>query len=97
MKRIIATIAALAIVGAATAMAAGPDTIELDKTGNKGKIAFPHKKHQEALKISCATCHTDAPGKIAGFKGMGPGHKLCKDCHSKNKPDTAVCTFCHKK
>jgi Cytochrome c7 and related cytochrome c len=97
MKKIFATIAALAIVGATTAMAAGPDTIELDQTGNKGKITFPHKKHQETLKISCKDCHTAGPGKIEGFKGMGAGHKLCKDCHSKNKPETASCTFCHKK
>lgn len=96
MKKIIATIAALAIVGAATAMAAGPETIQFEN--KKGNITFPHKKHQVDFKIACKECHTGAPGKIEGFKGMGPGHKLCKECHAKQqKPEMTACGFCHKK
>jgi len=95
MKKIVATIAALAIVGASAAFAAGPETIVFEN--KKGNITFPHKKHQAEFKIGCKECHPAGPGKIEGFKGMSAGHKLCKECHAKQKPEMASCGFCHKK
>lgn len=94
MKKMIALVAALTFVGSVSAFAAGPETITLP--AKKGNITFPHKKHQEDLKIACKECHGDKPGKIEGFN-MAKGHALCKECHAKKSPDAAKCDFCHKK
>lgn len=90
MKKIVASIAALSFVFAATAFAAGPETITLKKN-----VTFPHAKHQKDLKIACKECHGDKPGKIEGF-GKDKAHELCKGCHAKKSPDAAKCGFCHK-
>ena len=94
MKKIIALVAALTFVGSISAMAAGPETITL--TAKNGNVTFPHQKHQKDLGFACKECHGDKPGKIEGF-GKDKAHALCKECHSKKNPDTAKCSFCHKK
>lgn len=94
MKKIVALVAALTFAGSLSAMAAGPDTITLN--AKNGNVAFPHKKHQEDLKIACKDCHADKVGKIDGFN-KDKAHALCKDCHSKKSADAAKCGFCHKK
>ena len=95
MKKIVALIAALTFVGSVSAMAAGPESITLN--AKNGNVTFPHKKHQEDLKIACKECHGDKPGvKIEGF-GKDKAHALCKECHAKKNPDAAKCGYCHKK
>ncbi len=94
MKKIVASIAALSLVAAATAFAAGPETITLN--AKNGNVTFPHAKHQKDLGISCKECHGDKPGKIEGFS-KDKAHALCKECHAKKNPDAAKCGFCHKK
>ena len=94
MKKMIALVAALTFVASASAFAAGPETITLP--AKNGNVTFPHKKHQEDLKIACAECHGDKPGKMEGF-GKDKAHALCKECHAKKNPDAAKCGFCHKK
>ncbi len=94
MKRMIALIAALTFVGSVSAMAAGPESITFN--AKNGNVTFPHKKHQEVLKVTCKECHGDKPGKIEGFN-KDKAHALCKECHAKKNPDTAKCGFCHKK
>jgi len=94
MKKIVATIAALSFAFAATAFAAGPETMTLN--AKPGNVTFPHAKHQKDLGISCKECHGAKPGKIEGF-GKDKAHELCKGCHAKKNPDTAKCSYCHKK
>lgn len=89
-KSLIALVALIAFAGSAFA----GDVIEFAAPA-KGKVAFPHKKHQQLLK-DCKKCHEGAPGKIAGF-GKDWAHKNCKDCHSKMGKGPKGCGDCHKK
>ena len=47
----------------------------------------------------CVTCHNSAIGIEALNSYKKAGHKLCKDCHKKNKEAGAPtkCTGCHPK
>jgi len=90
MKRSIIALIALATF-AGTAFAA--DTIEFP--ASMGKVTFPHKMHQEALK-DCKKCHESGPGKIEGF-GKEWAHKTCKGCHAEMKKGPVKCGECHKK
>lgn len=53
----------------------------------------------EAQKIEkCEICHNSKAGmpeKVNSFKNAA--HTLCKDCHTKSKPELAKCGVCHKK
>jgi predicted CXXCH cytochrome family protein len=61
---------------------------------SKGKIPFPHKKHQEML-IDCIKCHEKGPGKIAELD-KDWAHKVCKGCHVEMKKGPVSCKDCHK-
>lgn len=99
MKKISAVVAMLAVTAFA-GMAFAGDVIEF-AAPKKGKVTFPHKTHQVALK-DCKKCHEKAPGKIAGFGGQAAGHALCKQCHTDmkaagQKTGPTGCNDCHKK
>lgn len=72
-----------------TVMAA--DVVELP--ASKGKVTFPHKKHQEMLK-DCTKCHEKGPGKIADL-GQTWAHTVCKGCHMKMNKGPVICSECH--
>ncbi|MCL2458351.1 MAG: cytochrome c family protein [Desulfobulbus sp.] len=59
-----------------------------------GKQAAFH----EGQKIEkCESCHNSKagmPDKVNSFKNAA--HALCKECHTKTKPELAKCTVCHK-
>ncbi len=71
------------------------DVIEFTPT--YGKVTFTHKKHAEALKNDCLTCHhTWKKGETSG--------KGCKDCHKAKTEGKALsskdafhksCKGCH--
>ncbi len=95
MKKIIAAVAALSLVGAATAFAVGPETIDLK--ASMGTVKFPHKAHQEMkFEKGCKTCHEKAPGKIEGLN-KDWAHATCKGCHTDMKKGPTGCKDCHKK
>lgn len=79
----------LCISLSATAMAA--DIVELP--ASQGKVAFPHKKHQDMLK-DCMKCHEKGPGKIADL-GKAWAHTVCKGCHMDMKKGPVACSECH--
>jgi len=89
-KTLIAMLAIVAFAG--TVFAA--DVMEFP--ASMGKVTFPHKAHQDALK-DCTKCHaTAAGGKIEGF-GKEWAHKTCKGCHQEMGKGPTSCTGCHKK
>ncbi len=56
----------------ASGVLAAKDEIEFDAPN--GKVTFPHKQHNDTLKIECIKCHhTWKPDEASG--------KLCRDCH----------------
>lgn len=96
MTKILAAVAA-AFVLAGTAFAAdgGPASITFET--KNGKVAFPHKAHQDLLKGDCKGCHTDGKNaKIAGWS-KDVAHGQCKKCHEAEKKGPVKCADCHKK
>lgn len=65
----------------------------VDLPASKGKVHFPHKKHQEMLK-DCIKCHEKGPGKIAGLDQTW-AHKVCRGCHADMKKGPVKCNECH--
>ncbi len=65
----------------------------VDLPASKGKVHFPHKKHQDMLN-DCMKCHEKGPGKI---KDLGEvwAHKVCKGCHMEMKKGPVKCSECH--
>jgi predicted CXXCH cytochrome family protein len=88
MTKIIVIILCTAMAGAASAA----DVIELPAT--KGKVSFPHKKHQDMLQ-DCLKCHEKGPGKIPAL-GQAWAHKVCKGCHADMKKGPVSCKSCHQ-
>lgn len=78
--------------------------------GTKGKVSFPHRKHQDNLK-DCAVCHDlfpQAAGAIEEYKAGGKlekkqvMNKLCTKCHKAEKEagkksGPVTCASCHVK
>jgi len=78
--------------------------------GTKGKVPFPHRKHQDNLK-DCNICHDTFPqslGAIDDYKAQGKlkkkqvMNKLCTKCHkaekkAENKAGPTTCSKCHVK
>jgi predicted CXXCH cytochrome family protein len=89
-KLITALFAAALLVTTATA-AAPPEKITFP--AKSGNVTFPHKAHGPK---GCKTCHTAAPGKIAGFN-KDKAHALCQECHKKEAKGPTKCDGCHKK
>ncbi len=86
----------------------GKEVIELSGR-DKGNIAFPHEKHQKAVK-DCMICHSLFPKKMGVISDMITDGKLqdkqvmnqCLACHRdmKNtgeKTGPTSCLQCHKK
>ncbi|MCM0080729.1 cytochrome c family protein [Geomonas sp. Red32] len=90
MKReVFLAIAALVLAGAAHAAEV------MEFPASKGKVIFPHKKHQEMLR-DCTKCHEKGPGKIADL-GQKWAHKTCRGCHQELGRGPTACTGCHHK
>ena len=99
------------LVAAATAVAAtqGPDQIEIFG-GERGKVPFPHAKHQDNLK-DCNICHSVFPQTTDAIKTLKAQGTLkpkkvmnlqCIKCHKEEKntgkPHGPVtCNTCHVK
>jgi hypothetical protein len=78
--------------------------------GTKGKVSFPHQKHQDTL-TDCNICHDTfppAPGAIDTLKAEGKlkkkqvMNKLCTKCHKAEKKagqpsGPTTCKTCHIK
>lgn len=87
----------------------GSKTIELDG-GTKGKVDFPHRRHQDKLD-DCQRCHSvfpQEPGAINQLKARGDlkkkyvMNKLCVKCHkiekkAGRKAGPTTCSKCHVK
>jgi len=77
---------------AAAALAAvdkGAESISLDG-GSRGRVPFPHHRHQGALK-DCRVCHDLFPQeKDSIHKLKGEGHLVSKQVMNK------LCITCHK-
>jgi hypothetical protein len=98
-----------AVAGATAVQNKGAETIDLCG-GSKGKIPFPHHKHQQALD-DCNVCHSIFPqvsGAIEDLKERGNlgkkqvMNKQCVKCHraKKNageKTGPVRCGECHQK
>ena len=97
------------VAGATAVQNKGAETIDL-YGGSKGKVPFPHHKHQEALG-DCNVCHSVFPqvsGAIEDLKARGilgkkqVMNKHCVKCHraKKNageKTGPLRCGDCHQK
>lgn len=78
--------------------------------GTSGAVAFPHRRHQEAL-ADCNICHSAFPqkaGAIVALKEQGALKKKqimdtqCTRCHKEKKAagekaGPTTCTTCHAK
>ena len=87
----------------------GAKHIEIDG-GKRGKVPFPHHKHQENLG-DCTICHAvfpQKPGSIENLKALGKlkkkfvMNKLCTKCHKETKKagkktGPTTCAKCHIK
>ena len=87
----------------------GPAEIKL-AGGTRGKVAFPHHRHQEVLG-DCDICHSvfeQKVGIIEELKSQGKlkkkyvMNKLCTKCHKEKKKaglksGPTTCTQCHIK
>ena len=87
----------------------GAKNIEIDG-GKRGKVAFPHHRHQENLG-DCTICHSifpQKPGSIETLKEQGKlkkkyvMNKLCTKCHKEikkagRKTGPTTCSKCHIK
>ena len=115
MKRVVSGIGAMVILlvaFAAIATAAanrGPAQMELFG-GDKGKVPFPHAKHQERLS-DCNVCHSVFPQEHASIEKLKSAGTLkpkqvmntqCIKCHKQEKQagnphGPLTCTTCHVK
>lgn len=98
----------LVLVSAGPIENKGAPDISID-AAVKGKVAFPHKRHQETLK-DCKICHTLFPQEANSIrKGVTDGTLKkkqvmdhCRDCHRKKteageKAGPTSCAKCHVK
>ena len=92
MKKLVAVLAALAVVVAVGTVFAeekkAPENITY--TAKPGDVTFPHAKHVEKAKGDCKACHPglfeQAQGKIEGYKASmhktaEAEKKFCGACH----------------
>ena len=92
LKKVLAcSVASLFVFyGAASFISAAVDTgpaeiTIVSSTSKKPKPAvFPHKMHQETLKLKCAECHhSNADGKQVAYE-EGQKIEKCESCHNKD-------------
>ncbi|OQX17056.1 MAG: cytochrome C [Desulfobacteraceae bacterium IS3] len=98
-----------AVIAIAAEQSKGAKDMELSG-GDKGKVAFPHQKHQEVLG-DCKICHDvfpQEPGSIEKLKAAGKlekkqvMNKQCVKCHKEKenagvKTGPTACSKCHQK
>lgn len=102
MKRCLAVVAGIVLLGAGSALAAvGGGEVTLKNTG--GDVIFSHEVHVEGMVLACTECHdklyTSAKQhKIVAMKQMEKG-KSCGACHDGKKAFSVKgdCAKCHKK
>ncbi|MBC2711287.1 MAG: cytochrome c3 family protein [Desulfosarcina sp.] len=109
---VVAIVTALIFIlpmAAASAANRGPDQIDIFG-GERGKIPFPHAKHQDNLK-DCNICHSVFPQEadaIKTLKAQGTLKKKkvmnlqCIKCHKQEKKagkphGPVTCSTCHVK
>lgn len=109
---IVTIVSALLFIPPASAVQAassGPQQIDIFG-GKRGKVPFPHAKHQENLK-DCNICHsvfpqqTDAIQKLKAEGAIKPKKVMnlqCIKCHKQDKRDgkphgPVTCATCHIK
>jgi c(7)-type cytochrome triheme protein len=99
----------LAVIAIAAEQNKGAKDIQLSG-GDKGKIAFPHQKHQEVIG-DCKICHDAFPqetGSIGKLQAEGKlekkqiMNKQCIKCHKEKekagvKTGPTACSKCHQK
>jgi len=102
MKRCVAVVAAIVLLGAGSALAAvGGGEITLKNTG--GDVVFSHETHVEGMAQACTECHAELytsakQHKTVTMKQMEKG-KSCGACHDGKKAFSVKgdCAKCHKK
>lgn len=66
----------------------GPETITINPTAKEPKkppVTFPHRAHQDKLKLTCGECHHGADGgKQVPYK-EGMKNEKCATCHNADK------------
>jgi hypothetical protein len=86
----------------------GIENIDLEG-GRRGKVPFPHHRHQKDLGGDCLICHSVFPqetGAIEMLKAQGTlkkkfvMNKLCTKCHKEKKKagepsGPTTCSKCH--
>lgn len=107
----ILTVALPLLLTAAIAIAAnrGPEQIDIFG-GERGKVPFPHARHQDNLK-DCNICHSVFPQETDAIKKLKEQGSLkkkkvmnlqCIKCHKQGKKDgkphgPVTCSTCHVK
>ena len=102
------TLFSVAVMATAQTENKGPEKITIDG-GNKGKIHFPHRNHQDNLG-DCKICHNIFPKKLGIIKKLKDDGKLkkkrvmnnCRGCHRRlakegKKAGPTSCRKCHLK
>ncbi len=106
MKKMVSFVVVIVAAFVFSALAFAQDNYEF-KGGAMGKVAFPHKLHQEKLgdckvchhkdeagkEQKCGTCHT-ADSKV---KMKDAAHNSCQKCHKDQGKGPKGCKECHKK
>lgn len=108
MKKLTSIVLALFVVALFSAVVSAEmkDSYEFSG-GAMGKVAFPHKLHQEKLgdckvchhkdeagkEQDCSKCHT----KDSKVKAKDAFHNSCKKCHTEQGKGPKGCKDCHKK
>lgn len=112
---VVGMIACALVTGAALAMSSNTGELKgaaemVLAAGERGDVAFPHRKHQETL-VDCNICHAvfgQEKGSIETLKAEGKlkpkevMNKQCTKCHKEKKQagektGPTTCTACHKK
>jgi len=102
-------IAGICLLGAAAVANQSPGAPQMDLNGGeRGKVPFPHLKHQETLG-DCNICHSVFPQKADSIDALKAEGKLkpkevmnkqCVKCHKDNKKEgkptgPTTCSKCH--
>lgn len=102
MKRCVAVVAAIVLLGAGSALAAvGGGDITLKNTG--GDVIFSHEIHVDGMVLACTECHAELytsakQHKVVTMQQMEKG-KSCGACHDGKKAFSVKgdCAKCHTK
>lgn len=88
---ILLVVAGVTLVFTSTGIYAGTEVADTFKMNTKeyakhtkGLVDFTHKKHVEAYKLDCGTCHHDDKGKPLTLKA-GDNVQRCVECHKETE------------